>query len=818
MQAASSRVLISECASIQETGQFATFQSSCWVFLQFNALCQSIKNKICVAPTMNTMKNGICWTAISFYFTFVIAVINVSGEHKMMINLHEQNFIFVCLEIVMCTVFFTLTALFLSMLFCSSGRSQKTSAALGSVMTLLMGLSHLLDMLGWGIHASSKSSISLMQYAGWIVSTPLLFCMFGHVCKIQQRYVLVGAFLQCLAIITCMIGSLSASTAICWLCAFIAFFLYLPTLVVYFVLCFWLDHWISATQLYEIRLYGTCKLLAFSCFGVLYFTCSFSAITSTAKQILYTIFDSFWILFLSNIVYMFHHKNDVSTYEIKMLSLEKANSAQRLFLRFIFHEVRVPFHSLVLGLDCLAGMEEVKPHQELIQSLVQSAEMINRTLNDVLLLSRLEDGKLDLEAAPFSLHSMARSTLQSFAPMFESKQIELLLQVDSTLPLLLHGDEHRISQILANLVSNAIKFSKEGQHITVVMKTVDQSKSSCYFQIKVQDEGIGMSEEDQKLLFSPYSQIRPHETQQGRGSGLGLSIVKHIVELHDGKIRVTSTPGKGSTFTVTLKLPIPENTLEVQLDAIPQVDEDLETSEVGEVKVVHGVESSVDAHMGECLGASGISECKALDADIEMGRQFNSVKIPENEPAYLDTVFKNASKKYKTESNKIVPVNAEVDLPKPPKCKDKKRGSTFTSLDTEESKGLLSETANASRLTALVVDDSQTNRKLTHMILKQKGFLVDEACNGQEAVDMVRVKEYTVIFMDNQMPIMTGVEATRQICGFCSSPIIGLTGNSLEEDVQEFLNAGAKQVLIKPCKKTDIFGALSSVCNWSPES
>jgi len=818
MQAASSRVLISECASIQETGQFATFQSSCWVFLQFNALCQSIKNKICVAPTMNTMKNGICWTAISFYFTFVIAVINVSGEHKMMINLHEQNFIFVCLEIVMCTVFFTLTALFLSMLFCSSGRSQKTSAALGSVMTLLMGLSHLLDMLGWGMRASSKSSISLMQYAGWIVSTPLLFCMFGHVCKIQQRYVLVGAFLQCLAIITCMIGSLSASTAICWLCAFIAFFLYLPTLVVYFVLCFWLDHWISATQLYEIRLYGTCKLLAFSCFGVLYFTCSFSAITSTAKQILYTIFDSFWILFLSNIVYMFHHKNDVSTYEIKMLSLEKANSAQRLFLRFIFHEVRVPFHSLVLGLDCLAGMEEVKPHQELIQSLVQSAEMINRTLNDVLLLSRLEDGKLDLEAAPFSLHSMARSTLQSFAPMFESKQIELLLQVDSTLPLLLHGDEHRISQILANLVSNAIKFSKEGQHITVVMKTVDQSKSSCYFQIKVQDEGIGMSEEDQKLLFSPYSQIRPHETQQGRGSGLGLSIVKHIVELHDGKIRVTSTPGKGSTFTVTLKLPIPENTLEVQLDAIPQVDEDLETSEVGEVKVVHGVESSVDAHMGECLGASGISECKALDADIEMGRQFNSVKIPENEPAYLDTVFKNASKKYKTESNKIVPVNAEVDLPKPPKCKDKKRGSTFTSLDTEESKGLLSETANASRLTALVVDDSQTNRKLTHMILKQKGFLVDEACNGQEAVDMVRVKEYTVIFMDNQMPIMTGVEATRQICGFCSSPIIGLTGNSLEEDVQEFLNAGAKQVLIKPCKKTDIFGALSSVCNWSPES
>jgi len=771
---------------------------------------------------MNTLKNGICWIALAFYFTFVVAIINVSGEHKMKIDLRGQNFSFVCLEIIMCTIFFTLMVLFIFMQFFSSGRSQKTSAAFGSVMSLLMGLSHLLDMLGWGVRASATSSISMMQYAGWIVCTPLLFCMFGHACKIQQRYVLIGAFLQFLSLLTCLLGSLSANTVIGSICGCVAFFLYSPTLLLYLVLCFWLNHWISATQLYEIRLYGTCKILSFCCFAALYFSSIMSSLTSTDKQIMYTIIDCLWILFLTNIVYLFHLKNDVSTYEIKMLSLEKANSAQKLFLRFIFHEVRVPFHSLVLGLDCLAGMEEIKPHQELIQSLVQSAEMIDRTLNDVLMLSRLEDGKLDLEATPFSLHKMARSTLKSFAPMFENKRIELLLQVDPTLPLLLHGDEHRISQILANLVSNAIKFSKEQQRITVVMKTVDQSKSSCYFEIKVQDEGIGMSEEDQKLLFSPYSQIRPHETQQGRGSGLGLSIVKHIVELHDGKIKVASTPGKGSTFTVTLKLPIPAAETELkesQLDNLPPELEDQEKSETSSAQVAQAPDSRGRVYLMEDPNhdTNGFSETKAPEnEDVELGENTTNLAAVRNEPAFLVTVYKK-SKKKRSVSASIVPVTVDIETSKTP-IHLKKCNTVSSCADQELSKTQTNCPPNI--LTALVVDDSQTNRKLIRMILQQKGFLVDEACNGQEAVDMARAHncKYFVIFMDNQMPIMTGVEATKQITEFCSSPIIGLTGNSLEEDVQEFLTAGAKQVMIKPCKKNDIFASLASVCHWSPAS
>jgi len=547
-----------------------------------------------------------------------------------------------------------------------------------------------------------------------------------------------------------------------------------------------------------------------------------SSLTSTDKQIMYTIIDCLWILFLTNIVYLFHLKNDVSTYEIKMLSLEKANSAQKLFLRFIFHEVRVPFHSLVLGLDCLAGMEEIKPHQELIQSLVQSAEMIDRTLNDVLMLSRLEDGKLDLEATPFSLHKMARSTLKSFAPMFENKRIELLLQVDPTLPPLLHGDEHRISQILANLVSNAIKFSKEQQLITVVMKTVDQSKSSCYFEIKVQDEGIGMSEEDQKLLFSPYSQIRPHETQQGRGSGLGLSIVKHIVELHDGKIKVASTPGKGSTFTVTLKLPIPAAETELkesQLDNLPPELEDQEKSETSLAQVAQAPDSRGRVYLMEDPNhdTNGFSETKAPEnEDVELGENTTNLAAVRNEPAFLVTVYKK-SKKKRSVSASIVPVTVDIETSKTP-IHLKKCNTVSSCADQELSKTQTNCPPNI--LTALVVDDSQTNRKLIRMILQQKGFLVDEACNGQEAVDMARAHncKYFVIFMDNQMPIMTGVEATKQITEFCSSPIIGLTGNSLEEDVQEFLTAGAKQVMIKPCKKNDIFASLASVCHWSPAS
>jgi len=114
---------------------------------------------------------------------------------------------------------------------------------------------------------------------------------------------------------------------------------------------------------------------------------------------------------------------------------------------------------------------------------------------------------------------------------------------------------------------------------------------------------------------------------------------------------------------------------------------------------------------------------------------------------------------------------------------------------------------------ALVVDDSMANRKMTRFILEQQGLVVHEACNGQEAVGMAIERKYWVIFMDNQMPVMNGVEATKRICANCRSPIIALTGNSLDEDVQEFLSAGATQVLIKPCKKDKMLLALQKIAD-----
>jgi len=809
-------------------------------------LYQLTKNTICLSPTLNRSCNAICLVAFVFYFVYLMTVVNLSLPRT-----PNNIFSLLYLHTILGTVFFTLSFLFLYLRYFSTSVSQNTTSVLGILTCSLMGSCHVVELLGIAPHFETivGRCSSLVRNGEWIVCIPLMICMFGHVYKIQERMVLTIAASASVGAFVLMFGSFFNSRGIQLGCGIIGMLLYLPSSIVCVVLTLKQSHLISGSNFRETRLYGVTNVLSFVVYCVFFLLNISGMFQLEVARILFALFDFFWVVFLIVLLFTVQSRSDITSFEIKLVDLEKANSAQKLFLRFVFHEVRVPFHSLLLGLEHLAAQTGLEEHQTLLSMLIQSAEMMHRTINDVLLLSRLEDGKLELESAPFSVSKMAKTTLQSFGPMAEKKKVNLACDVDASFPSLLVGDQHRISQILANLISNSIKFSQEEQTVSVSLTVLDQSRQTCYFQMKVQDQGLGMTAEDQKMLFKPFSQIRPHQTQEGRGSGLGLSIVKHIVELFEGSLSVQSELGKGSIFFVTLRLPVPS---EGPLSARSRSSES--EVEVGKTAFKKSAPSPEPSHI-----PTPVSQKRSLMSSLE--KQVNSRRASYHWE-HQDALMQKSSEESASISLWPVPfttakilVNSveqkeayaldsvhNYSAPASPVSQHSRRSSVkeesyFFKKKTLQHMGTapLSHSNRTQRdfsdipdpersvvpgppsmaKKALVVDDSQMNRKLTRMVLEQQGLEVEEACDGQEAVNLATKGAYWVIFMDNQMPVMNGVEATRHITEATNgkSTIIGLTGNSLDEDVIAFLDAGAKQVLIKPCKREKLLGVISSLEN-----
>jgi CheY-like chemotaxis protein len=357
-----------------------------------------------------------------------------------------------------------------------------------------------------------------------------------------------------------------------------------------------------------------------------------------------------------------------------------------------------------------------------------------------------------------------RAASLGFAATVLIKGVKLEQDNDPQLPLELIGDALRLRQVLNNFVSNALKFTGEGGCITLKSRlvafahlmppeasgqprsasnpavsqaaaaacTLESSKDTAggvaTVEFSVTDTGIGIAPEDQRKLFQAFSQVRAGELQSGRGSGLGLSICKHMVHLMGGSIGVRSRPGHGSTFFFTVSLPV------------------------------------AAAGSAEALRHSALCVNGSFDEKIKAERVS--------------------------------------------KCGGGKSGVLSTSRSVDSPRTSLGEAAAVQPLqvTALIVDDVTTNRKMIKRCVQQLGFACDEACDGAEAVAMCAAKQYSLVLMDNVMPRMNGMEATAAIrrdhavSGWGGTRIFGLTGNALAEDVAEFQHSGCDEVLTKPLR------------------
>ena len=255
---------------------------------------------------------------------------------------------------------------------------------------------------------------------------------------------------------------------------------------------------------------------------------------------------------------------------------EEANRAKSEFLANMSHEIRTPMNGIIGMTELALNTPLSAAQRDYLQTVHRSAELLLVILNDVLDFSKIEAGKLQMESIEFSMRQMLDETLKPFALRAHEKRCELLVDIRSSVPDVLIGDPHRLRQVLANLVSNAIKFTDRGEVVVRVERTRLREDNRASLRFSVIDTGVGISHEKQATIFRAFTQGDGSTTRQYGGTGLGLSICQQLVELMDGRIWVESEPQRGSAFHFVVTLPVSERAVVPQF--LPRPDELVEMS------------------------------------------------------------------------------------------------------------------------------------------------------------------------------------------------------------------------------------------------
>ena len=513
---------------------------------------------------------------------------------------------------------------------------------------------------------------------------------------------------------------------------------------------------------------------------------------------------------------------------------ETANRAKSTFLSNMSHDIRTPMNAII-GFTTLAvsNIDDRKRVRDYLGKILSSSNHLLSLINDILDMSRIESGKLHLEETEVSLSDVLHDLKTIISGQIHAKQLELYMDAMDVTNEDVYCDKTRLNQVLLNLLSNAVKFTPAGGTVSVRIRQYPGTvKGSELYEIRVKDNGIGMSQEFVQKIFSPFERERTSTVSRIQGTGLGMAITKNIVNMMGGTIEVLTEQGKGTEFIVRLPFRIQSKHQRIEkiaeLEGLKAlvVDDDFNTCDSVTKMLVRvgmrsewtlsGKEAVLRARQSVELGDAFhayIIDWRLPDMNgIEVTRQIRS--LGDDTPIIILTAYDWSDIEVEARAAGVTAFCAK------PLFMSDIRETLMTAIgqsQAEPEDSILPAAGTDFRgKCILIVEDNELNSEIALEILNEYGFLVDTAENGAEAVEKVKNSKpgnYDLVLMDVQMPVMNGYEATRQIRALddpalAGIKILAMTANAFDEDRKKALECGMDGFLSKPIVIEELIDAL----------